>query len=37
MIDYKIEFIKIDNLTFLIASTDIVSGEMNFSPVERPL
>lgn len=37
MIDYKIEFIEIDNLTFLIASTDIASGEMNFSPVERPL
>ena len=29
MIDHKTEFIEIDELTFLIDSTDMLSGEMN--------
>jgi len=31
MSDQKIEFIEIDGLTFLIASTDLSSGEMNWN------
>ena len=31
MSDQKIEFIEIDELTFLIASTDLSSGEMNWN------
>tara|TARA_B100000767_G_C19450816_1_gene403949 strand:+ start:48 stop:407 length:360 start_codon:yes stop_codon:yes gene_type:complete len=31
MIDHKTEFIEIDELTFLIDSTDISSGEMNWN------
>ena len=31
MIDHKTEFIEIDNLPFLIDSTDISSGEMNWN------
>lgn len=31
MIDHKTQFIEIDELTFLIDSTDISSGEMNWN------
>lgn len=31
MVNHKTEFIEIDNLTFLIDSTDISSGEMNWN------